>query len=131
MRDSPRGVCVCIPGADITYSYGVPGRPPELFLSEPVTTITHDPWQGVGRTIWEATTFTNGAYSYEIAISVDRMDENHPTQGSVTVKKNGETLTHLQCDPAGLIIGLWAVTDAKETLGVCWYPRLFRWGPCL
>jgi len=130
MRDGARQVDVCIDGADITYAYGAPGAAPELVLREPVATVAHDPWPGVGRTIWEATTFINQGYAYEVAISVDRLDESAPVQGSVTVMKAGETLARLHCDEPGTVIGIWAVADAKAAQGVCWQPHLFQWGKC-
>ena len=130
MRDGARQVDVCIDGANITYAYGAPGAAPELTLREPVATVAHEPWPGIGRTIWEATTFINRGYAYQVAISVDRMDESAPPQGSVTVMKAGETLAHLQCDTPGTVIGIWAVSDAKEAQGLCWQPNLFQWGNC-
>ena len=40
---------------------------------------------GVGRYLWHAATFPNARYSYVVSFSVDRLDENHPIEGSIQV----------------------------------------------
>ena len=40
---------------------------------------------GVGRYLWHAATFPNAGYSYVVSFSVDRLDENHPIEGSIQV----------------------------------------------
>ena len=129
-RQTTRLLEVCIAGDLIRYSYGKPGRAPDLSLSEPVATVLHEPWAGVGRSIWEETTFLNEGHAYEVFISTDRMDETHPTDGGVSVTKGGAEVARIDCDPGSATIGLWAVSDAKAARGVCWDPGNHRWGGC-
>lgn len=130
LRDGTRAVDVCITGEDVTYAFGKPGLAPELTLSAPILEVHHQPWHGVGRSIWESTTFHNAGHAYEVYISVDRLTDDHPTSSGITVTKGGEEIAQLDCDPGSDTIGLWALSDAKAARGQCWQPDSLDWGAC-
>jgi hypothetical protein len=129
-RNGTKEISLCIAGDTIRYSYGKPGLRPELILSEPITTVAHQPWGGVGRAIWEATTLHNGAFSYEIYASVDRMAEENPESGGVSVYNGNQHVTDVACDVGQIDLTLWAVQDAKEAAGMCWRHETQTWGDC-
>ncbi len=129
-KSGSRVLDVCIEGAQISYAYGRRGAPAELRLAEPVATIAHQPWNGIGRSIWEATTFMNAGFAYEVFISVDRMAEGQPITAGVAVMQGARDVARVDCDPGSAEIGLWAVSDAKQALGICWDLSRFAWAPC-
>lgn len=129
-QEGRKALDVCIEGADVTYAYGPKGGTPELELAVPVAEIAHVPWNGIGRSIWETTTFDNRGHAYEVFISVDRMAEGQPTSGGVSVLKGGAEVARVTCDPGTDVIGLWAISDAKQATGQCWDNTGFAWGAC-
>ena len=64
----------CITGDRVTYRFG-PHTAPDLRLSAPIKEVAHQPWPGIGRAIWESTTFRNGAFSYEVYGAYDKIDQ--------------------------------------------------------
>lgn len=129
-RGGAKSLQVCIQGDQVTYAYGPMAGPADLQLSVSVTAAENQPWAGVGRSIWEATTFRNAGYAYETWISVDRLSETNEASGGVTVMQGEKTLAQIACDPGTAKIGVWAVSDAKEARGQCWSPDRGVWGPC-
>ncbi len=119
---------VCILKDTIIYAYGARKARPELRLEEPVKTVRHTPWNGIGRTIWETAAFTNNGYSYEVYISYDKFDRKN--EGGVIVSRDGKELARLECLSRGLDIGLSAVSEAKEKAGICWSYDTHAWGRC-
>ena len=127
-KGGAREIELCLDGDAFTYAYGPLGGPPELRLTEPLTNGTLYPWQGVGRAISESITFINGPYRYEVSYSVDRLDENHPTDGGVHVTRNGADVALIPCDP-GAKTGFFAAQDAMTALGLCWSRDAQGWTP--
>lgn len=113
---------VCAEDWGAVYRYGLLGRP-ELELTEPYGALDYEPWPGVGRSIWETVTFYNGAYSYSVYISVDRMDENVAPEGGVAVRKGEEVVASLTCAEGRADIG-WTerLTEGKNRAGLTWDP---------
>ncbi|MCP3971526.1 MAG: hypothetical protein GY717_14655 [Rhodobacteraceae bacterium] len=130
MKGGARQLDVCIVGDNIRYSYGKPGRVPELTLTEPVATVAHQPWPGIGRNIWEHTTFTNSGHAYEVFQSFDKMVEQNAETGGVAVMRGDTEQARIECDPGRATLGLWAVSDAKQARGVCWQIEAQLWGSC-
>ncbi len=118
---------VCLDGEEVIYRFGPPDAP-ALTLSAPISEVAHQPWPGIGRAIWESTTFQNGAFSYEVHGSFDKLDQI--SDGGVTVRKNGREIASLSCDSGSTELGLFAISDAKEAAGQCWDPYAQRWGAC-
>lgn len=108
---------VCFDSSFATYSYGPIGGPAELKLSERLARLGYTPWPGMGRSIWEDVTFTNGDYSYTVFGGFDRMfgdetEEDHPTPlfGGVSVLKGDAEIASLTCDRASVVFG-WNGND--------------------
>lgn len=129
-RNGAKTIDMCMAGGYVRYAFGPRGGAPELTLSVPVRDIEHHPWNGIGRSIWESTTFRNAGHAYEVYISVDRVAENNPTSGGVTVLNSGTPIAQVDCDPGTATITIWAISDAREALGLCWDTSDFRWTAC-
>lgn len=98
-------------------------------LDRPVTEVDMTPWPGIGRTIWEDFTFTNGDYAYQVHYGFDRLSEESEMFGGVTVKKGEVEIATLSCDPgtvnsAGFGLPLF---DAKEAAGQLWSFEMREW----
>jgi hypothetical protein len=96
-------------------------------VREPLANGTLYPWQGFGRDIAEIIGFTNGPFRYEVAYSVDRLDDDHPTDGRVTVTRNGTEIATIVCDAGSAATGFFAAQDAMAALGLCWDGATERW----
>ena len=123
---------VCLGETDVSYSFGPTGGTPDLFLSEPITSIDYTTWPGVGSAIWETITFYNDGYSYEVLAGFERNPEDPQHFGGITVRQGEEEIASLTCDPDSSDFG-WdvALFEAKEAAGLCWdYGRDARWKAC-
>jgi len=65
-----------------------------------------------------------------VFISVDRMAEDQPPIGGVVLRKDNHQVAQVDCDAGTAEIGLWAVSDAKEALGLCWDQGTQNWNKC-
>lgn len=104
-----KAVEVCMTDNITRYSYGRPGQTPELALSlrfgQGADAV---PWNGVGRTIWEAVRLSNNDVVYEVYGGFDRLnavDDTIPIEeimfGGIFIEdQNGNELAHLRCIPA-------------------------------
>lgn len=101
-----------------SYAFGPSGRP-ELALTLSLDETIAMPWPGVGRTIWESISFQNNDVTYEVWITLDRLDLGQTTSGGVTVSRSGETLAELQCTEGTAQVGIFAIADAMEAAGYC------------
>lgn len=119
-KGGTKAIEIWLEAATLTYAYGPAGQPPELTLREPLTDGTLYPWQGFGRAIAESIAFLIGPFRYDVAYSVDRLDDNHPAKGSVTVTKHGVQVASIPCDPGSVTLALIAAQDAMAALGLCW-----------
>jgi len=126
-KGGTKAIEVCLADGAFTYAYGPAGGRPELTLREPLMNGTLFPWQGYGRDIAESVAFFHGAFRYDVAYSVDRLDETHPAEGSVTAFQDGTEVAHIRCDPGTVTLGLFAAQEAMEALGQCWDGPAERW----
>ncbi len=104
----------------VTYTFGLPGKAPELVLRRGYADIRVRPWNGVGRSIWEDLTLTNAGYSYVLWGSADRMEENAPMEAGVIVEQGGEEIARLDCLSESLSYAVFSFADAYEAAGYCW-----------
>ena len=117
---------VCVQGDRVTYAYGPEGAR-ELELSEPLSALTHQPWSGVGRSIWEGLSFRNAGYTYEAYLSFDRLNPDGAMEGGVSVLKGDDLVAQLACD-AGTVEGEFdTVSDAMAAQGFCWNHEQFAY----
>ena len=126
-KGGTRALEICLEGDAFTYAYGPVGRAPELTLREPLTNGTLYPWQGFGRAISETIGFWNGPFRYDVSYSVDRLDENHPSEGSVAVMRDRTEIAYITCDPGSAELGLFAAQDGMAALGLCWSKDAEGW----
>jgi hypothetical protein len=111
---------VCHEGGALVYRFGPKGKA-ELTLSEPLETVTFNPWPGIGRYIWESIDFKNGDFIYRVYTSVERgPDATTGLIGSVTVYEGETELAYLACDDGTPTNSLDRVYDLKQSVGQCW-----------
>ncbi|WP_157970859.1 hypothetical protein [Pseudogemmobacter bohemicus] len=122
---------VCRTGSAVSYLFGPPGKP-EMQIATALSELDYQPWPGIGRTMWEAVSFTNAGVTYEVWSSFDRLDENAITEGGVNVLKGGKTVATLNCNRGTVDAGLDLLYGAKEGVGQCWNYKTGRWetSPC-
>ncbi len=127
-------VSVCYDGDTATYSYGPVGKPPELFLTEPIATVDFQPWHGVGKAIFESVTFYNGDYAYQVGGGFDRpfteeeMEQGPQHFGWIDISKHGKSLATLECVPDTVSFGFGGgIYDVKEAAGYEWDDLALSW----
>ncbi|WP_342076336.1 hypothetical protein [Yoonia sp. SS1-5] len=113
---------VCFDDFNLTYSYGVPGETPQLFLSEPIADADYHPWDAPAPTSGSIT-FRSGDYAYEVAslFVTQPFDDGIPSVthfGWITVTRNGEVVDKLECRPE----------PARYTYGGSLYERMTAMG---
>jgi len=105
---------VCTDGSFVDYTFGRPGERPELAISLAFQDGAEwVPWNGVGRSIWEAIRLTNNDVVYEVYGGFDRHLAADETKahgevffGGILVEDfDGSELAHLRCDPATVDYG--------------------------
>ncbi|ANB35842.1 hypothetical protein A6024_18085 [Rhodovulum sulfidophilum] len=94
---------VCHDDFTVTYSYGVAGEVPQLYLSEAIATVDYHPWDAPDPTSGSIT-FRNGEYAYEVTslFVTQAFADDIPSAahfGWVTVTRNGEIVVKLECRP--------------------------------
>lgn len=128
IADRATEVAVCFDDQIATYRYGPIGGAPELTLSESIAQVDFVPWPGVGRSIYEYVTFFNGAFSYEVGGGFQRpvdngeeTEENTEKYGWLTIEKDGEAVSSLECRPETVTYGFGGgIYDAKRAAGLEW-----------
>ena len=113
-----KALTVCVADTTVSYAFGPRGAP-ELALTQRLDEVTATPWPGIGRSIYEDVTFTNGSVAYTAWIAVDRLAENQPRTGGVIVSQGGDTLADLTCNQGTAEIGVFALADAMAGAGYC------------
>ncbi|MGB7240662.1 MAG: hypothetical protein WBC93_01070 [Sulfitobacter sp.] len=116
---------VCFNNDTVTYSYGVAGAAPQLYLSEPIATVDYHPWDAPAPTSGSIT-FRNGDYAYEVAslfVSEPFADDIPSVThfGWVTVTRNGEVVDKLECrpEPSRYVYG-GALYERMTAMGLVW-----------
>ena len=69
---------------------------PELHLVRPSSQVIKEPWNGMGRYIWDNITLKNKEYSYTVRHSYDKMED--VALAEVSIAKNDAFITSLKCD---------------------------------
>ena len=118
-----KAVSLCTTPERITYRYGPPGTEPELVMARGYTEVSVQPWNGIGRAIWESVSFANAGHRYELGMSLDKIDavDGRPaTGGSILIRRDGDTLADLTCDAGSARYQGFALQDAYRDAGYCW-----------
>lgn len=131
-RSGGKAVDLCLQGDVVLYRFGPAGGSAELLLGRAVPDVQMRPWNGIGRHLWEEVTLFNGAYSYAVSYSVDRLAEGAPqATGGVTVMRGGTALADLACNAGSVAVhDFYPVFEAKEAAGQCWNRERLAWGAC-
>lgn len=96
---------VCTDGNFARYTFGRPGQDAELALRQAFGEGAEMiPWNGVGRSIWEAIRLQNNDVVYEIYGGIDKQlaieEDPEATFGGIFIEdSNGNELAHLRCLP--------------------------------
>ncbi len=127
-----KAVDLCLQGDVVLYRFGPAQGAAELLLGRKVGEVHMRPWNGIGRHLWEEVTLFNGAYSYGINYSIDRLAEGEPqVAGGVTVRQGDKTLADLTCAAGSVTVhDFYPIFEAKEAAGQCWNRESFAWGAC-
>ncbi|MDR0164404.1 hypothetical protein P7L84_12570 [Enterobacter ludwigii] len=96
---------------DIIYSFGRSGEKPELELRRKKQQIVTDFGNSSGRYSTNSIIIKNGSYSYRLTTSIDRIADIQEPSTSLTVMKNDEDLTTLQCIKGSEVGALIAIDD--------------------
>lgn len=96
-KTSGKQIEVCDAADTIKYSFGKPGKKPELALSVPRDEVTTWQWNGVGRYISYTLNIPNKGHLYRVFWGVDRISEGNPEEAGVNVEKKGNLLTTVYC----------------------------------
>ncbi len=88
---------VCDSGKTIDYSFGVPGRKPEIVVRALRKDASTRQWKGIGRNISYSVQVPNGNTVYDVFWGMDRLDDKHPDGGGVTVVINGREEASVHC----------------------------------
>lgn len=91
-------VLLCDAGATLNYTFGKPGRTPEMKLKVRREDASTWQWQGIGRTISYSINIPNGNTVYDVFWAVDRMTDEHEEQAGVHVEVNGRPVATVRCD---------------------------------
>lgn len=82
---------------NIIYSFGKIGEKPDLELNRKREQIETNLGNLSGRYVTNSIIIKNGTYGYKLTTSVDRIAEEQEPSTSLTVMKNDNDLTTLQC----------------------------------
>lgn len=82
-------------GNNFIYQYGSSMASPELQLVRPSAEVILEPWNGIGRYIWNSITIKNKEYSYTVRASYDKIEDK--SFGGVTISKGDTILASVEC----------------------------------
>ncbi|WML89156.1 hypothetical protein [Thiothrix lacustris] len=98
-QKSGKQIEVCDTDKTIDYSFGKPGKKPELALSVPRADVTTWQWNGIGRYMSYTVNIPNNDHVYRVFWGVDRLTDEHAIEAGVHVEKNGDVLATIYCKP--------------------------------
>ncbi len=81
----------------IDYSFGDPGKKPELDLQVPRDRASTWQWKGIGRDMSYAVNVPNGETIYSVFWSVDRLSPTKAVEAGVRVERDRKTLATVYC----------------------------------
>lgn len=102
-------VQVCDAGRSIGYTFGRPGRAPELALDVPRNRASTYQWPGTGRTTTYSLSVPNGDTTYTVYSTFDRLADTLDFQHGIQVEVRGQQVANLHCREPGLIDNLEGV----------------------
>ena len=131
LNGGTKAVDVCLQDDVAYYRFGPAGGAADILLARRAGAVDMRPWNGVGRSIFETATFSNGGYDYTVHYAIDRLTQAHEVTGGVIVTRGGDELADLSCDAGAVTASdIYPLFEAKEAAGQCWNREMFRWGEC-
>ena len=107
----------CFDDTKFTFELGPFASPPNVSVTMPLQEVAIQPWSGMGGSYTEAASFTHAGITYYIWWAADRLTDEHPISGGVTLTEGDTQLSALTCAVEPQIGGLWGLPDAKGVLG--------------
>lgn len=124
-------VDICQQAEVVYYRFGPANGAAEQILARDIRGVDMQPWNGVGRAIWEQVTFYNTVYSYIIDYSVERDPSGPPAEGRLIVAEEDSEIAELLCDTGSVSVAdFYPLFEAKEAAGQCYDRETFSWMPC-
>ena len=125
-------LCLTPDEQNLTYRFG-PKAAPELELTRGFDRVIQQPWNGIGRAIWDQIALPKGQFSYVLYTSFDKIDQTQ--SGGLTVMRGDQRLATLSCamdDPQAGVFELDTVSFAMMDAGYCRDNTSdpLRMGPC-
>ena len=87
---------VCDAGKTINYSFGKPGKKPELSISILRDDVTAEQWNGVGDFFYNVS-IPSGDFLYRIFWTAERNTDEHAIEAGVEVTKKDKLLATIYC----------------------------------
>lgn len=100
---------VCDAGKTINYSFGSPQGKPDIALSVPRRQASTSQWAGVGRYLSYSVDIPNGATTYSVFHSMDRITEAHAMEAGVNVRTQGVQVATVKCVGKNMVTNLEGV----------------------
>lgn len=125
-------LCMTTDEQKLTYRFG-PKAAPELELTRGFDEIVMRPWNGIGRSIWDAVTVPSGSFSYVLFSSYDKFEQYHST--GLEVWRGDQVLATLDCIGDGTEGGFFELETLELAMidaGFCRSDtsEVLRRGPC-
>lgn len=108
-------LCMTADDQSVTYRFG-PSAAPEIELTRGFDAITMQPWNGIGRNIWDRVVLPNGQFSYALYAAYDKMDQQQ--SGGLEVLRGEQELASLNC-AADMFFDLDTLRLTMEQAGFC------------
>lgn len=103
---------VCDKGKTLSYSFGKPGKKPEIVVSVPRGHASTTQWNGMGRYISYSVTIPNGDTEYSVFHGFDKIDDK--IEAGVNVSIKGKHAATVYCSDKNLVHDLEGI-DLKPT----------------
>jgi hypothetical protein len=87
-------LCMTTDDQSVTYRFGLKAAP-ELELTRSFDAITMQPWNGVGRYVWDSVTLPSGQFSYMLHAAYDKFEKVQ--SGGLEVLRGEQVLASLDC----------------------------------
>lgn len=129
-KSGDKALDLCTDGRHVLYRYGNADASPELELIQSVIEVDHTPWSGLGSSIWESVTVTNGDFSYEVHSSISRDPSNPEVSGGVEVFRGSDPLASVTCDAGSTTTQIDALFTLREAAGLCYDYSSHAWSDC-
>ncbi|GAA3853890.1 hypothetical protein [Celeribacter arenosi] len=115
--DGAKTIELCLTPSDqnVTYRFGAASAP-EIELTRGFDEIEMVPWNGIGRSIWDQVTVSNGNFAYGLFWNYDKFDET--ASGGLQVTRGESVVARRACTAEG-IYNFDILRIAMQEAGYC------------